>query len=56
MAQSEHPVLAIDEQGRSFRALPETVQAIDNNLSIANMDFHEFADAIDGTGVFRGFQ
>lgn len=38
-----------------FRTAPAAVAAIDNNLSIANMDFEEFASAIDADGVFRGF-
>jgi len=56
--QPEHPVLIIDlfdEPGRTFRALPSCVQSIENNLSIANMDFEEFARAADESGVFRGF-
>jgi hypothetical protein len=28
---------------------------IENNLSLANMDFEEFAEAVDPDGVFRGF-
>jgi hypothetical protein len=28
---------------------------VESNLSIANMQFHEFADAADVKGVFRGF-
>src|SRR5215217_4091098 len=51
-------VLVVDlytERGRAFRAAPSAIQAIENNLSIANMDFREFADAIDEDGVFRGF-
>ncbi|WP_395749948.1 DUF6924 domain-containing protein [Prosthecobacter sp.] len=43
-----------DEPGRTFRALPTRIQAIENNLSIANMDFAEFADAAEGD-TFRGF-
>ena len=27
----------------------------ENNLSIANMDFREFAESVDPDGVFRGF-
>ena len=38
-----------------FRAIPETIQSIENNLSIANMDFKSFADSVDSDGVFRGF-
>ncbi|MEZ6043631.1 MAG: hypothetical protein R3C20_24300 [Planctomycetaceae bacterium] len=40
---------------KSFRAIPSTIQSIENNLSIANMDFEEFADSVDDDGVFRGF-
>lgn len=39
----------------TFRALPSQVQSIQNNLSIANMDFEEFAESVDDDGVFRGF-
>jgi hypothetical protein len=28
---------------------------IENNLSIANMDFEEFAENVDDDGIFRGF-
>jgi uncharacterized protein DUF6924 len=59
VADAEHPLLVLDlfrEPGRSFRALPGMIQSIENNLSIANMDFAEFADSADGDGVFRGFE
>lgn len=39
----------------TFRALPSQIQGIENNLSIANMDFEEFAKSVDADGVFRGF-
>ena len=29
---------------------------LENNLSLANMDFDEFADAVDAAGIFRGFE
>ncbi len=54
----EHPLLIVDVFDRSaheFRALPGQIQGIENNLSIANMDFEEFADSVDEDGVFRGF-
>jgi hypothetical protein len=54
----ESPLLVIDlgsERGRSFRAIPSTIQSIENNLSIANMSFFEFAGAVDDDGIFRGF-
>jgi hypothetical protein len=39
----------------TFRALPNQIQSIENNLSIANMDFEEFASHVDADGVFRDF-
>lgn len=54
----DFPILVVDlgsERGRRFRALPSQVQSIENNLSIANMDFCEFADHVDPDGIFRGF-
>jgi hypothetical protein len=54
----EFPILVVDlrrEPGRSFRAIPSTIQSIENNLSIANMDFFEFAQAVDKDEIFRGF-
>jgi hypothetical protein len=61
VADPEHPVLVINlfdglgsDVGAAFRSLPSAIQAIENNLSIANMDFEEFAGAVDGGGVFRG--
>ena len=38
-----------------FRALPRQVQSIQNNLSLANMDYLEFARSTDVDGIFRGF-
>jgi hypothetical protein len=58
MTATDHPLLVIDlfdESGRSFRAVPLAIQAIENNLSIANMSFFEFADHVDPDGVFRDF-
>jgi hypothetical protein len=54
----EFPVLIIDlyeARGRSFRAIPSKIQSIENNLSIANMDFEDFAESVDADGIFRGF-
>jgi hypothetical protein len=56
--QGEHLLLVVDllrEQGREFRAEPSQIQGIENNLSISNMDFAEFAENCDPEGVFRGF-
>jgi len=51
-------ILVIDldkTENPSFRALPEYVQAIENNLSIANMDWADFTTRLDAEGVFKGF-
>jgi hypothetical protein len=44
-----------DEVGREFRCVVPELASIEVNLSIANMDFHEFADSVAADGVFRGF-
>ena len=53
-----HAVLVVDllhEPGRSFCAAPGEVQSVENNLSLANMDFFEFAESVGPDDVFRGF-
>lgn len=58
LTRSGHPVLVIDlhdKPGRTFRVIASALGDIANNLSIANMDFDEFAKAVDKDGVFRGF-
>src|SRR4051812_13955056 len=58
MERPDHPLLVVDlfgERGRTFRAILAQIGAIENNLSIGNMDFEEFANAVDVSGVFRGF-
>ncbi|MFC8848558.1 MULTISPECIES: DUF6924 domain-containing protein [unclassified Micromonospora] len=53
------PLLVVNLNDRHetgpFRTLPRQVQAIENNLSLGNMDFVEFARAAGPDGVFRGF-
>ena len=58
ISEIDHPLLVIDlSEGSnwSFRAIPSTVQSIENNLSIANISFEEFASSVDECGVFLGF-
>lgn len=38
-----------------FRVIPSELWAVENNLSLGNMDFDDFADAIGEDGVYRGF-
>ena len=58
LTDPEHPILVVDlhdEPGRTFRVVPSAVWAVQNNLSIANMDFDDFINALDEKGIFRGF-
>ncbi len=60
VSSPEHPILAIGLNERDaaepFRVVPRELHSIENNLSIANMDFFEFAEeAHRNDGVFRGF-
>jgi hypothetical protein len=55
----ERTLLVVDrlhDRGRWFRVTLEEAWAVENNLSLFNMDFFEFADAVDHDGVFREFR
>jgi hypothetical protein len=57
MAQPDYALLVVDvlgDAGRRFRAVAAQIACIDNNLSIGNMGFAEFAESVDETGIFRG--
>ena len=58
LTEPDHPVLVLDlfaEPGRTFRVVPSELGSIENNLSLGNMDFRDFADACGSDGIFRGF-
>jgi hypothetical protein len=58
ISQPDHPVLVVDllgEPGRSFRVIPSQAWSVENNLRLANMDFADFASAVDSDRAFRGF-
>jgi hypothetical protein len=58
ISHEEHPILVVDlwdKPGRTFRVIPSEMWGVENNLSLANMDFEEFADNTDDNGIFRGF-
>jgi hypothetical protein len=58
LTEPEQPVLVVDlydEPGRIFRVISRQLWGVENNLSIANLDFSEFADNADPDGIFRGF-
>ncbi len=59
MTDEEHPVLVLDPfnpEMKTFRVIPSEAWGVENNLSLANMDYSEFADAADPNGVFCGFK
>jgi hypothetical protein len=59
LSGKDNPVLCLDlkkEPGKVFRVIPSAMWSVENNLSIANMDFEEFADSVGPDGVFRGFK
>ena len=58
ISHEEHPILVVDlfyESGRTFRVIPSEMWNVENNLSLANMDFEDFTEDVDDDGVFRGF-
>lgn len=58
LTEPEFPILVVDlddEPGRTFRVIPRELWSVENNLSIANMDYRDFADSVGPDGVFRGF-
>lgn len=53
----EHPIICLDlfdAPYQHFRLVPSQMPSVENNLSIANMDFEEFADNVDDDGIFHG--
>jgi hypothetical protein len=58
LTSPEVPLLVIaltGDRGRQMRVVARELWGVENNLSLANMDFHEFADSVDDDGIFRGF-
>jgi hypothetical protein len=54
----DHPILVVDlgdMPGRTFRVIPSEMWNVENNLSISNIDFVDFVNAVDKNGVFQGF-
>ena len=57
MTDPERPILSLDgfAPERVFRVTLGDLWGVENNLSLANMDFDEFSVALDERGIFRGF-
>lgn len=70
LASPEHPILVVDLDDKilsvaefpdiadrtPFRCIPSELWAVENNLSISNMDWEDFASEVGDDGVFRGFE
>jgi hypothetical protein len=58
LTAADHPILVVDlfdDGNPPFRCIPSELWSVDNNLNIANMDWEDFADTLDHSGIFRGF-
>jgi hypothetical protein len=58
LTSPDHPIQVVDlgSSGKSpFRCIPPELWSVENNLNISNMDWEEFASAVDEGGVFHGF-
>jgi hypothetical protein len=57
MEHRDRPILCIDllASQQPFRVVPSKLWSVENNLSLANMDYEEFVEAVDAEGIFRGF-
>jgi hypothetical protein len=54
--RDDHAILVIElETGEEFRAIPSEMWNVENNLSLASMEWEDFAAAVDETNTFRGF-
>ncbi|MGK5683175.1 DUF6924 domain-containing protein [Actinoplanes sp. URMC 104] len=71
LTDPDHPVLVVNlydygeglvdpgkgpQYGATFRVVPSEMWSVQNNLTISNMDGEEFAENVDGDGIFRGFR
>ncbi|WSI35407.1 hypothetical protein OG206_31870 [Streptomyces sp. NBC_01341] len=45
----------IEQEHGELRVIAEELWSIENNISMANMDWESFVEAADDDGVFRGF-
>jgi hypothetical protein len=69
-ASPAHPVLVVDLDDKflsvaefpeiadrtPFRCIPSALWGVENNLSIANLDWEDFAGNLDDGGVYRGLE
>ena len=58
IGHDEHPLLCVDLRAArpSFRVVPGALWGVENNLALANMDYEDYAEAVDADGMFRNFR
>jgi len=58
MADPDHAILCINlmRSMEPFRVVPEWVSDVEANLSIANVDFEDYAEQCGADGVYRGYE
>ncbi|MGZ3276714.1 MAG: DUF6924 domain-containing protein [Caulobacteraceae bacterium] len=57
MRDPEHTLLCVDAGTQeSLRVIPALLWSIENNLSLANLDWDDFTQNTDKDGVLRGFK
>jgi hypothetical protein len=58
MTHPERLVLCLDllSGQKPFRVILPQLWSVENNLSLANLDYGDFAGATDSEGVYRGFE
>lgn len=56
ISQQDQPILVVslEDPGQSFRVVPSTAWAVENNLRLANVSFGEFIASVGSDGVLRG--
>lgn len=57
MTHQDRPILCVNvfDPQQTFRVVPSELWGVENNLTLANMDFDEFSYAAGSEGIFRGF-
>jgi hypothetical protein len=58
LTHPEQPILAVyffDTPFLTLRVIPSELWGIENNISLGNMDFEDFASSAGPDGIFRGF-
>jgi len=57
LTHADRPILCIppSQPQKAFRVIPSQLWGVENNLTLANMDWEDFSGCVDADGIFRGF-